>query len=136
MKLNFPIKIEMTSFNFYMNYIPISERTFNFAVRIVKLCSFLEEKPGVSRTLGQQLLRAGTSIGANTAESKSGQSRKDFLNKLEIALKEARETKYWLRLLVAAEIVTQQRLVTLLQEIEEIIKILVSITRKVKENQG
>jgi four helix bundle protein len=119
-----------------MNYIPISERTFNFAVRIVKLCSFLEEKPGVSRTLGQQLLRSGTSIGANTAESKSGQSRKDFLNKLEIALKEARETKYWLRLLVAAEIVTKQRLVTLLEEIEEIIKILVSITRKVKENQG
>ena len=75
-------------------------------------------------------------IRANTAESKSGQSRKDFLNKLEIALKEARETKYWLRLLVAAEIVTKQRLVTLLEEIEEIIKILVSITRKVKENQG
>ncbi len=119
-----------------MDYIPISERTFNFAVRIIKLCSFLEEKPGVSRTLGQQLLRAGTSIGANTAESKSGQSRKDFLNKLEIALKEARETKYWLRLLVAAEIVTKQSLVTLLEEIEEIIKILVSITRKVKENQG
>ena len=136
MKLNFPIKIEMTSFNFYMNYIPISERTFNFAVRIIKLCSFLEEKPGVSRTLGQQLLRSGTSIGANTAESKSGQSRKDFLHKLEIALKEARETKYWLRLLVAAEIVTKQRLVTLLEEIEEIIKILVSITRKIKENQG
>lgn len=136
MKLNFPIKIEMTSFNFDMNYIPISERTFNFAVRIVKLCSFLEEKSGVSRTLGQQLLRSGTSIGANTAESKSGQSRKDFLNKLEIALKEARETKYWLRLLVAAEIVTKQRLVTLLEEIEEIIKILVSITRKIKENQG
>ena len=56
-------------------------------------------------TLSNQLLKAGTSIGANTAESKSGQSRKDFLNKLEIALKEARETKYWLRLLVAAEIV-------------------------------
>ena len=75
-----------------MNYIPISERTFNFAVRIVKLCSFLDEKPGVSRTISYQLLKAGTSIGANTAESKSGQSRKDFLNKLEIALKEARET--------------------------------------------
>ena len=126
----------MTSFNFQMNYIPISERTFNFAVRIVKLCSFLEEKSGVSRTISQQLLKAGTSIGANTAESKSGQSRKDFLNKLEIALKEARETKYWLRLLVAAEIVTRQRLKTLLQEIEEIIKILVSITRKVKDNLG
>jgi four helix bundle protein len=75
-----------------MDYIPISDRTFNFAVRIVKLCHFLEEKPGVSRTLSQQLLRAGTSIGANTAESQSGQSKKDFLNKLEIALKEARET--------------------------------------------
>ncbi len=47
-----------------MNYIPISERTFNFAVRIVKLCSFLEEKSGVSRLISQQLLKAGTSIGA------------------------------------------------------------------------
>ncbi len=116
-----------------MNYIPISERTFNFAVRIIKLCSFLEEKPGVSRTLSQQLLRAATSIGANTAEAKSGQSRRDFLNKLEIALKEARETKYWLRLLVAAEIVARHRLKNLLEEIEEIIKILVSITKKIKQ---
>ena len=117
-----------------MDYIPISERTFNFAVRIVKLCSFLDETPGVSRTLSQQLLKAGTSIGANTTEAKSGQSRKDFLNKLEIALKEARETKYWLRLLVASEIVREPRLKPLLDETEEIIKILVSITRKIKQN--
>ncbi len=54
----------MTSFNFQMNYIPISEPTFNFSVRIIKLCSFLEEKSGVSRTISQQLLKAGTSIEA------------------------------------------------------------------------
>ena len=103
---------------------------------LLSFALFAEVKPGVSRTLSHQLLKAVTSIEANTAESKSGQSRKDFLNKLEIALKEARETKYWLRLFVAAESVAKQRLVSLLEEIEEIIKILVSITKKIKENQG
>ncbi len=88
----------------------------------------------MSRTLSHQLLRSGTSIGANTIEAKSGQSRKDFLHKLEIALKEARETKYWLRLLVASEIVSEKRLQPLLNETEEIIKILVSITKRTKEN--
>ena len=117
-----------------MERVPIAERTFDFAVRVIKLCSFLDEKPGVSRTLSRQLLRAGTSIGANTVEAQSGQSRKDFLHKLEIALKEARETKYWLQLLVVAKLVPSNRLNSLLNEIEEIIKILVSITRKVKEN--
>ncbi len=124
----------MTDFKSQIHYIPISEQTFQFAVRIVKLCSFLDEKRGVSQTLSRQLLRSGTSIGANTVEAQSGQSRKDFLHKLEIALKEARETKYWLKLLLATDIVNQERLKTLLEEIEEIIKILVSITKKVKDS--
>ena len=67
----------------------IYERAFEFALRIVKLCQLLDEKPGVSRTLGRQLLRSGTSVGANIQEGKSGQSRKDFLMKFHIARKEA-----------------------------------------------
>jgi four helix bundle protein len=114
--------------------LPIADRTFYFAVRIIKLCTHLSEKPGVSRTLAIQLLRSGTSIGANTAEAQFGQSRKDFLHKLEIALKEARETEYWLKLLVASDVLPPQRLEELLREVEVIIKILVSITRKVQHN--
>jgi len=70
----------------------IAERTFQFAVRVVHLCQFLEKNGGTARTLSSQLLRSGTSIGSNVAESQSAQSRKDFISKLEIALKEARET--------------------------------------------
>jgi four helix bundle protein len=76
----------------------IGDRTFLFALRIVKLCMRLSEKPGVGRTLGNQLLRAGTSIGANVEEGRAAQSRADFISKNNIALKEARETRYWLRL--------------------------------------
>jgi four helix bundle protein len=69
-------------------------RTFEFGVRIVKLCGLLMEKPGVGRVLGQQLLRAGTSIGANVEEAQAGQSRADFITKMTIAQKEAREALY------------------------------------------
>lgn len=72
----------------------ITDRTFNFAVRIVNLCKVLDEKPGVRRVLYKQLIRSGTSIGANVEESQSAQSKADFVHKLEISLKEARETRY------------------------------------------
>jgi four helix bundle protein len=85
--------------------------------------------------LSNQLLRSGTSIGANTVEAKSGQSRRDFLSKLEIALKEARETEYWLKLIVASDIVPEAKVKSLLDEIDEIIKILVTITKKVKHTK-
>ncbi len=69
----------------------IVDRSKVFAIRIIKACSFLDEKPGICRTLSKQLLRSGTSIGANVRESRSAQSDKDFLHKMEIALKEARK---------------------------------------------
>lgn len=83
----------------------IRQRAFNFALRIIKLCKQLEEEPGVARTLSWQLLRSGTSIGANLEEAQAGQSKLDFISKNAIALKEARETIYWLRLLAASHIV-------------------------------
>ncbi len=85
--------------------VDIQQRTFAFAVRVVRLCRHIEEKPGAGRTLSRQLLRAGTSIGANIEEAQSGTSKADFTYKVAIALKEARETDYWLRLLQAAQVV-------------------------------
>jgi four helix bundle protein len=110
----------------------ISERAFQFAVRVVKLCQRLDTAPGVSRTLANQLLRSGTSIGANLEESKGGQSRADFLSKVSISLKEARETQYWLRLLIAADIISESQLEPLLDESSQITAILTTIVKKTK----
>ncbi len=115
--------------------VDICERTFQFSLRIISLCSFLNQTPGVGRELSRQLIRSGTSIGANVEESQSGQSKADFVHKLEIALKEARETKYWLRLLIASETIKGDRLLPLLNEINELIKIIASIVVKTKKNQ-
>jgi len=112
----------------------ISERAFEFAVRVIKLCQVLDEKPGVSRTLANQLLRSGTSVGANLEESKGGQSRADFLSKVSISLKEARETHYWLRLLNAADILPERQLTPLLDEANQLVAILTTIVKKLKSS--
>lgn len=112
----------------------IAERAFEFAVRVVRLCQKFDETPGVPRTLGNQLLRSGTSIGANLEESKGGQSRADYLCKVSIALKEARETHYWLRLLIATDIVPEKQLSSLLDESNQIIAILTTIVKKLKSH--
>jgi len=113
----------------------ITERAFEFAVRIVKLCQHLDEKPGVSRTLANQLLRSGTSIGANLEEGKGSQSEADYLTKCSIACKEARETLYWLKLLAASEILPANRLSELTTECDELVAILTSITKRLKEKR-
>lgn len=105
----------------------IRERTFEFAVRIVKLCQRLDEKPDVSRTLGNQLLRSGTSVGANLEEAYAGQSKADFISKNAIALKEARETVYWLRLLAATDVFPASGLEALQTEAEELTRIIAAI---------
>jgi len=112
----------------------IQERTFEFAIRIVKLCQYLDEKPGVKRILSNQLLRSGTSVGANIEEAQAGQSRADFLSKMSIASKEARETLYWLKLLEKAELISCDRLQDLKQEADEIVRILTSIVKATKQN--
>jgi len=111
----------------------LEDRTFQFAVRIVKLCQTLDSEPGVPRALANQLLRSGTSVGANVAEGQGGQSRADFVSKYSIANKEARETLYWLKLLVAADIVPEHRLADLMRECDELIAILTTIVKKTKE---
>lgn len=114
----------------------IRERTFEFALRIIKLCNELNKRPGVCRDISRQLLKAGTSVGANTEEAQAAQSKPDFISKNSIALKEARETHYWLRLLIAAKVVPEKRLAELRDEAEEIKRILGSIVVSAKRSQG
>ena len=107
----------------------ITDRSFNFAVRIVKLCKFLEKQGKVSRTLANQLLRSGTSIGANVEEAQAGQSKADFIAKMSIARKESRETHYWLRLLKESETVAETKLLEIIKESDEIVRILTAIVK-------
>ena len=111
----------------------IEERTFNFAVRIIKLCQYLKKKSWVNSTLGKQLLRCGTSIGSNVEKAQGAQSRADFINKNNISLKEARETHYRLRLLAVAEVVPLSRLQPLLDESLELKRILGAIVVSAKK---
>lgn len=111
----------------------LPDRTFEFAWRIVKLCQLLEEQRGVSQTLGRQLIRSGTSIGANIEEGHASHSRKDFALKCNIACREARETLYWLRLIAESDIVPADRLKPLMEECNELIAILTTIVKKVRE---
>ena len=111
----------------------IRQRTFELAVRIVRLCQHLDEQRGAGRVLARQLLRAGTSIGANVEEAQAGQSRADFASKYAIALKEARETNYWLRLIVAASVVAEARVADLLREVDEVTRIIGAIIVSAKK---
>lgn len=112
----------------------IPARTFEFARRVVMLCRTLDQTPGVSRTLANQLLRSGTSIGANVEEGQGSQSRADFIAKYYIACKEARETHYWLRLLAATEIVPAEQLKDITDEAGQLVAILTSVVKKCRQN--
>jgi len=107
----------------------ITDRSFDFSVRVVKLCRFLESQDRVSKTLANQLLRSGTSIGANVEEAQAGQRKADFIAKMSIGRKEARETHYLLRLLKESEIVSEAQLSEIIKEADEIIRILTAIVK-------
>ncbi|MBF8267209.1 MAG: four helix bundle protein [Dehalococcoidia bacterium] len=104
----------------------IVERSVAYSLRIINLYRELE-KDGVGRILGNQLLRSGTSIGANVHEAQGGQSKADFIAKMSIAHKEARESAYWLLLIRDANLVSANRIGDLYEETEQLIKILSSI---------
>ena len=118
-----------------MKYNILHDKTLIFAVRIVKLYKYLI-KTQKEFDLPRQILRSGTSIGANSMESRSAQSTADFINKLQIALKEADETSYWLQLFLKIDYINQEQFDSLDSELQEIIKILVSIIKKTKESAG
>ncbi|MCE5187374.1 MAG: four helix bundle protein [Planctomycetaceae bacterium] len=114
------------------NAINIQDRTFEFACRIVKLYRYMVKQNRTNEALCRQLVRAGTSIGANLEEASAAQSRADFISKCNIALKEARETYYWLRLFKETEIIPVDRISGLTVECNEIVAILTSIVKKTR----
>lgn len=120
-----------------MEQVTIQERTYEFALRIIKLFKYLD-KNDLNKTIGKQLLRSGTSIGANVEEAYSAQSRKDFIHKLSIALKEARETHYWLRLMSDSDLVTSEKLEDITKESNSIKNIIgkTIVTTKANKSKG
>ena len=109
----------------------IQEKSFRFAVRIVNLCRYLQTEKK-EYILTKQLLRSGTSIGANVAESQQAQSRPDFVNKLNIALKEASETEYWLRLLYETDYLNNKYFTSIIADCDEVKSLLVAIVKSSK----
>jgi four helix bundle protein len=112
----------------------IEEKSFSYAVRIVKLYEFLTKEKR-EFVLSKQLLRSGTSIGANVSEAEQGQSTNDFLSKMNIALKEAAETEYWLRLLKHTDYLDEKQYESIYSDCEELKKILHSIVKTTKERR-
>ena len=111
----------------------IAERTIDFSLRIIKLYRELQ-KDSVGRIIGNQLLRAATSIGANVHEAQGGQSKADFVAKMSITHKEAYETQYWLRLVTEDKLIPEEKIYSLRDESRQIVKILSSILITSKQN--
>ena len=110
----------------------IQDKSRDFAIRIIHCYQYLTDSRK-ELVMSKQLLRCGTSIGANTRESRNAQSRMDFLNKLNIALKEADETEYWLDLLHTTHYLNDQQYASLEEDCKELIALLVSIIKKLKQ---
>ncbi len=110
----------------------ILERSYKFALRIIELVNALP-KNRTCEVIGRQLLKSGTSIGANVEEAQSGYSKNDFTNKMSIAQKEARESNYWLRLLRDSKQIKELLINDILKESEELSKILYSIVKSSKQ---
>ncbi len=110
----------------------ILEKSYKFGLRIVKLYLHLK-KMKIDNGLCSQILRSGTSVGANIEEAVGGSSRKDFINKMQVSYKEARETRYWLRLLMDSELLEKKLANSFITDCEEILKILTTILKSSKE---
>ncbi len=106
----------------------VEKKSFDFSVRVVNLYRFLTEEKK-EFVLSKQVLKSGTSIGANVSEGERGQSKPDFYSKMSIALKEANETHYWLRLLNATEYINETQFLSLETDLKEIIALLTSICK-------
>ncbi len=117
--------------------ISIQERTENFAIRVIKAYVELNKRnfDDAGKVLSKQFLRSGTSIGANCSEAKYAQSNKDFINKYSIALKEANESLYWIKIMIKSDIAPESRFKNLIEENDRIIRILVSSINKLKAKQ-
>ena len=112
----------------------IVEKSFEFAVRIVNLCKFLRNEHQ-EYILSKQIMRSGTSIGANVSEAQRGQSKADFAAKMNIALKEANETQYWLKLLYRTEYISQMQYERINADMSELLRILTAICKTAGQNK-
>lgn len=131
------INYELRIFNFELKILTmkkdnvIQEKSYQFAIKIVKTSKYLVDQKK-EFILSKQLLRSGTSIGANVEEAIGGQSKKDFFAKLSISYKEAKETKYWIRLLFDTDYINEPTKTELLNDCEEILRIIGSIQNTIK----
>jgi four helix bundle protein len=112
----------------------IKDKSFRFALRIVKLYQYLKDDKK-EYVLSKQVLRSGTAIGALVRESQHAESKADFIHKLSIALKEASETEYWIELLFQSGLIEEKSYQSIHIDIEELLKLLTSIVRTTKENK-
>ncbi len=112
----------------------IVDKTEQFADRIARMYRYLSEKRQDDKDMLKQIVRSGTSVGANVSEGQFAQSKADFLTKMTIALKEANETRYWLKRLYAFGSLSEKEFTSIINDCEDIISILTIITRTTKEN--
>jgi four helix bundle protein len=106
----------------------VKDKSYQFALRTITLCKQLREKKNEYHIAGQ-LIRSGTSIGANVEEANAGQSKKDFIAKMSIASKEARETHYWIRLLTDSDYIDKDIAKSLLNDCDELVRLLTAIVK-------
>jgi four helix bundle protein len=111
----------------------VVQKSYAFSLRCVRLYKYLCSRDG-NYIIGKQLLRSGTSIGANVREALRAQTRPDFITKLNVALKEASETEYWIELLRDSDYISSSQAESMLADCVELLKILTSIVKKSKEN--
>ena len=111
----------------------LKEKSYAFAIRVINLAKFLREEKK-EFILSKQIVRCGTSVGANIDEASGAQSNNDFIAKLHISLKEAKETHYWVRLLRDTEYISKEQAQSLIDDIDEIITILTKSLKTVKSN--
>ncbi|MEF2622082.1 MAG: four helix bundle protein [Xylanibacter rarus] len=111
----------------------VVQKSYAFSLRCVRLYKYLCSRDG-NYIIGKQLLRSGTSIGANVREALRAQTRPDFITKLNVALKEASETEYWIELLRDSDYISSSQAESMLTDCVELLKILTSIVKKSKEN--
>ena len=110
----------------------LAERLVAFAVRIIRLCGSLP-KSTVGRHIAGQLLRSGTSVGAHYEEARGAESKSDFVHKMGIALKELRESFYWLKIVNRVELLPQKRITLIMKETDELCAILVASIKTAKK---
>jgi four helix bundle protein len=113
----------------------LCDRTFLFSCQMVAFCIVMARRPGAARQIAGQLLRAGTSVGANAEEAKAAFTRREFACKNAVVLREARESRFWLRVIAANRLMPMDAIEPLLVEANELVGIYTATVKKAKQSQ-